>query len=130
MGIDLEHVNVTVSDSVRTADLLTRLFDWHIRWQGPAKAGGHTVHVGTDNSYVALYAPVEQPANAEASNHLNDLKHIGVVVDDLEQIEKRVIAEGIVPHSHQTYEPGSRFYFDDADGVQYEVASYTWDGSY
>ena len=60
----LEHVNVTVSDPNRTADMLGRLFGWHRRWEGPAKAGGYTVHVGTDDAYVAVYryAPGEAPA--------------------------------------------------------------------
>lgn len=42
----LEHVNITVSEPERMAALMCELFDWQIRWQGPAKPGGHTVHVG------------------------------------------------------------------------------------
>ncbi len=126
----IEHVNVTVSDSRSTAELLTRLFGWHIRWQGASLDGGHTVHVGADDSYVALYTPSAQPEAAANSDRLNGLQHIGLVVDDLEAIEQRVVAEGLGTHSHQTYDPGSRFYFDDPDGVEYEVVSYTWEGSY
>ena len=129
-AIQIEHVNVTVSNSRQTADLLSRLFEWHIRWQGPSLDGGHTVHVGTDDSYVALYTPAKQPDPAADSDRLSGLQHIGVVVDDLELIENRVIAAGLGTQSHQTYDPGSRFYFNDPDGVEYEVVSYTWDGSY
>ena len=54
----IEHVNVTVADPERTAGLMQALFDWHIRWSGPAQNGGHSVHVGSDDHYLALYAPL------------------------------------------------------------------------
>ncbi len=129
-SIQVEHVNVTVADSVRTADLLTRLFDWRVRWQGASLDGGHTVHVGTDDSYVALYTPAASPEPAADANRLNGLQHIGVITDDLDVVEARVTAEGLTPYNHMTYEPGSRFYFNDPDGVEYEVVSYTWPGRY
>ena len=60
----LEHVNVTVRDSVATAEVLGRLFGWQIRWQGPAKMGGFTVHLGDAEQYLALYAPPGDLAGA------------------------------------------------------------------
>ena len=53
--ITLEHINITVSDAKATAALYCKLFDWHIRWEGPAMDEGYTVHVGTDTQYMALY---------------------------------------------------------------------------
>lgn len=117
----LEHVNVTVSDPARTADMLRDLFGWRIRWQGPAKAGGRTVHVGTESSYVAVYA---YPPGAEGVGANGRLNHIGVVVDDLDAAEQRVSAAGYLPYNHGDYEPGRRFYFDDHDGIEFEVVSY------
>lgn len=117
----LEHVNVTASDPRRTAEMLCRLFGWHIRWEGPAKLNGRTVHVGTDSDYVALWSP---PPGFRAAPEDSRLNHIGVVVDDLDAAEQRVRAEGLEPHNHGAYEPGRRFYFNDADGVEYEVVSY------
>jgi catechol 2,3-dioxygenase-like lactoylglutathione lyase family enzyme len=117
----LEHVNVTVSDPHRTADLLTRLFGWHRRWEGPARAGGFTVHVGTGDSYVAVYSYPPGAAPALDSGRLN---HIGVVVDDLEAAERKVIEAGYRPFNHGAYEPGRRFYFLDADEIEFEVVSY------
>jgi len=32
----LEHVNITVSDPAKTAQMLCDLFDWKVRWQGDA----------------------------------------------------------------------------------------------
>lgn len=121
----LEHVNVTVSDPVKTAEMLCSLFDWHIRWQGSAALGGHTVHVGTDDSYVAVYA-YDKTAAADFSTYATQggLNHIGVLVDDLDLVEERVREAGFTPHSHADYEPGRRFYFDDHDGIEFEVVSY------
>ena len=117
----LEHVNVTVSDPRRTAEMLERLFGWRIRWEGPAKLGGYTVHVGTDDNYVAVYA---YPPSANWGGDTGRLNHIGVLVDDLDAVEEKVRQEGFTPHNHGNYEPGRRFYFDDADGIEFEVVSY------
>ncbi|MFN3727477.1 MAG: VOC family protein [Allosphingosinicella sp.] len=117
----LEHVNVTVSDPRRTAEMLERLFGWRIRWEGPAKLNGRTVHVGTENAYVALWTP---PPGFEPAEEDSRLNHIGVVVDDLDAAEERVKAEGFTTHNHADYEPGRRFYFDDSDGIEFEVVSY------
>ena len=52
------------------------------------------------------------------------MNHLAVVVDDLDEIEAKVIAAGYRPNSHQDYEPRTRFYFYDYDGIEYEVVSY------
>ena len=46
------------------------------------------------------------------------------VVDDLDATEARILAAGIETFSHADYEPGRRFYFNDADGIEFEVVSY------
>ena len=124
-----EHVNMTVSDPDATADMLARLFGWHVRWNGASKGGGYTVHVGTDSHYVALYRPapedtVEQTEEDGSYTRAGAVNHLGVLVEDLEEAETRVLEYGIRTHSHQTYDPGSRFYVHDADGIEYEVVSY------
>jgi catechol 2,3-dioxygenase-like lactoylglutathione lyase family enzyme len=123
-SLRIEHVNITVSDPNRTSDLMERLFDWHVRWSGPAQNGGHTIHVGSDDHYVALYAGGNTAKVAEAFSKGRPLNHIGVEVDDLDDAEARVIAAGLKPFSHADYEPGRRFYFLDPDGIEYEVVSY------
>ena len=52
------------------------------------------------------------------------LNHIGVMVDDLETVEQRVLQHGFKIHNYGDYEPGRRFYFDDEDGIEFEVVSY------
>lgn len=124
----LEHINFTVPDPRATAAVLEAIFGWHVRWEGPSKDQGRSVHVGeaqTGGTYLALYAPrALKDTPAERYTRAGALNHIGVVVDDLDAIEERVRAAGHEPHSHDDYEPGRRFYFDGPDGVEYEVASY------
>ena len=118
----LEHINVTVSDPQKTAQLLCELFDWKIRWQGEAKLGGYTVHVGSGDSYLAVYA--YPPRHADERIDYTGLNHIGVLVEDLEAVEQRVLDHGFRIHNYGEYEPGRRFYFDDEDGIEFEVVSY------
>ena len=120
----LEHVNVTVADPKRTAAMLCDLFDWHVRWEGTAKNNGYTVHVGGRDAYVAVYSVGSDGPAVDSYTTLGGLNHIGVVVDDIEATEDKVRALGFTPHNHADYEPGRRFYFDDADGIEFEVVSY------
>jgi catechol 2,3-dioxygenase-like lactoylglutathione lyase family enzyme len=121
----LEHTNFTVSNPIRTADLLCSLFGWHIRWQGASKMNGYTVHVGTDDAYLALYNYAESgPRQQTSYASYGAVNHIGIVVDDLAAAEQRVLQAGLTPHSHASYEPGQRFYFNDHDDIEFEVISY------
>ncbi len=120
----IEHVNVTVSDPERTAKLMEALFDWRVRWRGAARDGGYTIHVGSAQHYLALYTGHDVAYTAEDFAKGRPLNHIGVEVDDLDATEAKVVASGLRPFSHGDYEPGRRFYFLDADGIEYEVVSY------
>ncbi|HXQ45075.1 MAG TPA: VOC family protein [Caulobacteraceae bacterium] len=121
-ALRIEHVNVTVRDPDRAATLMQSLFGWRIRWQGPAMAGGRTIHVGSDDAYIALYTPRAALDDDFAKGR--PLNHIGVEVDDLDATEERVLAAGLATFSHGDYDPGRRFYFLDPDGIEYEVVSY------
>ncbi|MEO9213196.1 MAG: VOC family protein [Caulobacteraceae bacterium] len=121
----IEHVNVTVTDADRTARSMEAIFGWRVRWSGPARSGGRSVHVGSADTYIALYTGSAGtrggPADFAKGRPLN---HIGVEVDDLDAVEARVIAAGLAPFNHDDYEPGRRFYFLDPDGIEYEIVSY------
>ena len=119
----IEHVNVTVSQPERSAQLLQDLFGWRVRWQGPARDGGRVIHVGDEANYLAVYA---EPGLGEDRGWAKGapLNHVGIQVDDLDAVEQRVIAAGLVPFSHGDYEPGRRFYFMDWDGIEFEIVSY------
>ena len=121
----LDHANITVSDPAATAAWMEKLFGWHIRWQGDAIAGGHTIHVGNDHGYVALYNP-GKPLSATTSSYtqIAGLNHLAVTVDDLDATEAAIKAHGFETCNHADYEPGRRFYFHDSEGVEFEVVSY------
>ena len=123
-SLRLEHVNVTVCDSARTARLMQDLFGWRIRWQGAARDGGSTIHVGSDRHYLALYTGRDAACDDADFAKGRPLNHIGVEVDDLDATEARVVAAGLEPFSHDDYVPGRRFYFLDPDGIEYEIVSY------
>jgi len=119
----IEHVNVNVSDPERAARMMEHLFGWHVRWQGAARDGGLTVHVGSPHNgsgghYIALHTGRGDFAKGQPLNH------IGVEVDDLDAVEAKVVAAGLKPFNHDDYDPGRRFYFLDPDGIEYEVVSY------
>lgn len=120
----IEHVNVTVSSPERVAKLMQELFGWGVRWKGPARNGGHTIHVGSDDHYIALFTERDASYTAEDFAKGRPLNHIGIEVDDLDATEARVVAAGLKPFSHDDYVPGRRFYFLDPDGIEYEVVSY------
>lgn len=121
----LEHVNVTVADPKATAAWMQRLFGWKIRWEGPGMQTGYTVHVGDDDSYVALFS-YGDAMNADYDRYRTRgaLNHIAVTVDDIDETERLVKAEGFEPMNHGDYEPGRRFYFVDRDGIEVEIVSY------
>lgn len=124
-SVRLEHVNVTVSNPDKTAETLCDLFGWQVRWKGDSIYGGTTVHVGADESYLAIYSMDKMKKGRDDTySTVGGLNHIAVVVDDLDLIEKKVAAAGFTAHSHADYEPGRRFYFHDADGLEFEVVSY------
>ncbi|HTU09689.1 MAG TPA: VOC family protein [Allosphingosinicella sp.] len=127
----IEHVNVTVSQPERSARLFEELFGWRVRWHGPARDGGTAIHVGDETNYIAVYAE-PRPRDRAWEGQLENrdwpkgapLNHVGIQVEDLDAVERRVIAAGLVPFSHGDYEPGRRFYFMDWDGIEFEIVSY------
>ena len=124
----LEHVNMTVKDPTATGAMLQRIFGWRIRWQGAAINGGFTIHLGDDDTYLAIYSGPDDTLTSRGDQSYRTaggLNHIGVVVDDLDAIEQKVRSEGLTPQAHADYEPGRRFYFDDHDGIEIEVISYS-----
>lgn len=125
----LEHVNVTVANPEKTAKTLCDVFGWKVRWKGPSKLGGFTVHVGDDAQYIALYTlQGQKSAKAGSREALAGLNHIGVEVDDLTAAEQRIIAAGYRTFYHGDFpeETPARanFYFEDENGIEFEIAQY------
>jgi catechol 2,3-dioxygenase-like lactoylglutathione lyase family enzyme len=117
-------VNVTVSNPERAARLMEELFDWQVRWKGPARDGGRTIHIGSKQHYIALYTGRDVAYTADDFAKGQPLNHIGIEVDDIDATEAHVVAAGLKPFNHDNYDPGRRFYFLDPDGIEYEIISY------
>ncbi|TMM48990.1 VOC family protein [Qipengyuania marisflavi] len=118
----IEHVNITVSDADRSAALFRDLLGWHERWSGPSQFGGRTIHVGSDDSYLAIYTNDTAKGGYAKGAPLN---HVGLSVADLDAARQVVSAAGLKPFSEGQYDPGPRsFYFFDWDGIEFEVVSY------
>jgi len=122
----LEHTNLTVKNPDQIATLLCKLFNWTVRWSGAALDNGYTVHVGGDQSYLALYAHDDTKTNTDNDYMtINNLNHLGIVVDNLEDTEHRVDAEGLTTFNHVERNPGGKcFYFLIADQLEIEVIAY------
>lgn len=121
----VEHVNLTVRYPEKVAKDLCQIFAWEVRWSGPSLDEGETIHVGEDDSYLALYThPDITDLESRTPKIIANLNHVGIVVDDLDDIEGRVISHGFKPFSHRDYEPGRRFYFLMDDEIEIEVISY------
>ena len=121
----LEHANVTVSNPDLSAELLCKLFGWEVRWSGMAKNKGYTVHVGDQDSYLALYTHKSVHDRRKSNfRNIKNLNHLGVVVSDLDSVEEKVKSAGLEPFNHGDYEPGRRFYFYMQDDLEIEVVSY------
>ena len=87
---------------------------------------GETYHVGSDDTYLALYAPNTGAESTDDNSYTTEqgLNHIGVVVPDIDAMEARVKEAGYTPGPQWDYEPGRRFYFNNRDGIEIEVVSY------
>ena len=71
----------------------------------PGARPRYTIHVGNDASFVALYTG---PDGENADAHFEEgepINHVGVQTDDLDAIEDKVIAEGLIPFSHGDHAP-------------------------
>lgn len=120
----LEHANIAVKNLDETITFIqTALPDFKIRGGGNSE-GRRWVHIGTDQSYLAL--------NEVSNNNLNGknygidgLNHLGFVVDDVAEVAERLQAKGYVrsyPHTAQKYR--IRDYFLDNAGNEYEFVQY------
>ena len=118
----LEHVNISVTDANRTADLIARLTGWQRRWEGPSLDSGRSIHLGDEHAYVAIHTSPRVAGNFAKSVPLN---HVGIAVSDLDAADRIVTEAGLATFNHGQYDPGPRsFYFLDWDGIEWEIVSY------
>ena len=56
--------------------------------------------------------------------HLKTEERPAIITDDIDKMEQAVLARGFQTSNHGDYEPGRRFYFHDADNIEFEVVQY------
>jgi catechol 2,3-dioxygenase-like lactoylglutathione lyase family enzyme len=133
MSVRLDHANLSVRDLDAAIRFLVTAFpEFRVRGRGGDCAGWEWVHVGNDESYLALLrARPPAPASAEAADPFvpygggPGLNHLGFEVDDVAALRERMLAAGYrettTPNAHPHRR---RVYFADAEGNDWEFVEY------
>jgi catechol 2,3-dioxygenase-like lactoylglutathione lyase family enzyme len=123
----LEHANLCVHDIDGMIRFLQTAFpDFRVRHDGVDEHGLRWVHIGTEETYVAL---VEARQDAQRRGKLYKgrpgLNHLAYEVDDADALRSRLRAAGYedstVPNAHPHRK---RVYFYDPDGNDWEFVQY------
>jgi len=122
VALILEHANLMVSSIDESIRFLTAAFpEFEIRGRGIFK-GRPWLHIGTDDTYIALNE------SADAGSASSSLNHLGYVVDDVDSLADRLSAagyrEGIIAPAHPHRK---RRYFHDSDDLEWEFVEYLSD---
>ncbi len=127
MAVRLEHSNITVHDIERMISFLKTAFpEFRVRGEGKSRDGSRWVHVGTDETYIAL-----SPAKADAQRHWvpyrgePGVNHLAYEVDDAEALRARLSAAGYRESTPPNKHPHrKRVYFCDPEGNDWEFVQY------
>ena len=124
----LEHANIRVRSLDDDVDfLLTAVPSFRIRGEGVGSDGRGWMHVGSDDSYLAL-SEAPDSGDEPDSFRWHGVNHLGFEVDDAESVKRRLEAkgyrEGFVagPHPYR-----KRIYFLDREGNEWEFVEYFTD---
>jgi catechol 2,3-dioxygenase-like lactoylglutathione lyase family enzyme len=127
MRVRLDHANLVVRDLDGMIRFLQTAFpDFRVRGQGPDWSGSRWVHVGNDETYLALHQARREPAEPWVPyTGKPGLNHLGFEVDDVAALGDRLRAAGYedstVPNAHPHRR---RVYFHDAEGNDWEFVEY------
>ena len=130
MMVRLEHANLCVRDIDGMIRFIQTAFpDFRIRFDGPGSDGARWVHVGTDETYLALNQATVQPDRQWTPYAgLPGVNHLAYEVDDVEALRERLTSAGYedstVPNAHPYRK---RVYFHDLEGNDWEFVQYLSD---
>jgi catechol 2,3-dioxygenase-like lactoylglutathione lyase family enzyme len=127
MAVRLEHANLGVRDIEAMIRFLQMAFpEFRMRGEGASGDGSRWVHIGTDDTYIAL-----GQAKADSKRHWAPytgepgVNHLAYEVDDVESLHMRLTAAGYrestVPNAHPYRK---RVYFYDPEGNDWEFVQY------
>lgn len=126
MTIRIEHANMIVRNIDATVRFLKTAFpEFELRREGSGD-GKRWLHIGTDDTYIALNEATAEPAETWAPySGKPGVNHLGYEVDDVEALRARMREAGFedstVPNSHPHRR---RVYFVDPDGNDWEFVQY------
>lgn len=127
MSTRLEHANLLVRDLDAVLRFVQTAFpEFRVRGEGKTWSGARWLHVGTDDTYLALAQASEAPAEHWVPYAGKPgLNHLGYEVDDAGAVRSRLLAAGYrestVPNAHPHRR---RVYFYDPDGNDWEFVQY------
>jgi len=130
MTVRLEHANLIVRDIDATMRFLQVAFpEFRIRFDGRDSHGRRWVHIGTDDTYIAL---TQSTGEAEQRwtpyDGIPGVNHLAYEVDDVEALRARLQSSGYkdstIPNQHAYRK---RVYFYDPDGNDWEFVEYLSD---
>ena len=127
MTIRLEHANLLVADIDGMIRFLQTAFpEFRIRHQETDSAGRRWVHVGTDESYIALNQATEAPSERWIPySGKPGLNHLGFEVDDVDALRLRMLEAGYRDSTYPNDHPHRRrVYFYDPEGNDWEFVQY------
>ena len=130
MSTKLEHANVHVREIDAIVKFLaTALPDFRIRHDGTDEDARRWVHVGNDDTYIALYEATAEPAEPWVPYAGRPgVNHLGYAVDDVEAVRQRLAAAGYVETTVGNDHPyRRRVYFNDPEGNDWEFVEYASD---
>ncbi len=130
MTIRLEHANISVKDIDGMIRFLQTAFhSFRIRRDETDTDGSRWVHIGTDDTYIALNQATEDPEEAWTPYRGKPgINHLGFEVDDAEAIRLRLKEAGYRDSTYPNAHPHRRrVYFYDAEGNDWEFVQYMSD---
>ena len=127
MAFRLEHANLGVRDiEAMIRFLQIACPEFRVRGEGTSRDGTRWVHVGTNDTYIAL-----GQATADSGRHWvpyagePGVNHLAYEVDEVDSLQMRLKAAGYrestVPNAHRHRK---RVYFYDPEGNDWEFVQY------
>lgn len=127
MTVRLEHANLLVRDIEATIQFLMTAFpEFKIRFDGRDANGRRWVHVGTDETYIALSQSTVEPAQRWMPySGVPGVNHVAYQVDDANALRERLRSAGYRDSTVTNNHPHRiRVYFYDPDGNDWEFVQY------
>jgi catechol 2,3-dioxygenase-like lactoylglutathione lyase family enzyme len=127
MAFRLEHANLCVRDVQGMIRFLQTAFpEFRVRGEGKGQDGTRWVHVGTNDTYIALNQARTEPEEPWTPYQGRPgVNHLAYEVDDAEALRRRLESAGYrestVPNAHPHRK---RVYFYDPEGNDWEFVQY------